>query len=255
MKTLILDADVECYHIANANTAETDWGDGVVTTSTNETWEQQLHDRIAGYCETLGCDTVFVALSDLEGNWRKDVLETYKSSRKDKERPLLWYEVRSHLIDAWDATLLHRLEGDDVCGLAATNNWWFEGDRVVCSIDKDLHTIPGYHWSPGKGHLKPIWVPPQRAAYCLAWQTLAGDQVDDYAGCPGVGPVAAHEALESVSLRGKYYGPKLWNAVVEVYEENGLDEGDALIQASVARILQGDDYNPETLEVQLWNPK
>ena len=77
------------------------------------------------------------------------------------------------------------------------------------------------------------------------YQTLVGDQTDNYKGCPGVGPVKAETALGANPT---------WASVVGCYEKAGLTEEDALVQARVARILRHGEYNKMTCEVKLWTP-
>ena len=69
--------------------------------------------------------------------------------------------------------------------------------------------------------------------------------------CPGVGPVKAEECL----AEAKIYGGPYWSAVVATYENKGLTEEDALVQARVARICRADDYDFKNKEVRLWNPR
>ena len=47
----------------------------------------------------------------------------------------------------------------------------------------------------------------------------------------------------------------LWKGVVETYFTKGLTEGDALIQARLARILRHEDYDYKKKEPILWTPR
>ena len=103
--------------------------------------------------------------------------------------------------------------------------------------------------------------------------------MDNYAGCPGVGPVAANEMIQDpfkwvqetrVMKSGKNKGLAInewkkhpvevhnyidiWSCIVSAYEKAGLNERDALQQARCARILRHGDFNFETQEVNLWTP-
>ena len=78
-------------------------------------------------------------------------------------------------------------------------------------------------------------------------QTLTGDTVDCYPGCPGVGPVKAQRILDE---DGDEYD--LWLNVVMAFEKAGLTEEDALVQARLARILTTSDYNYDKEEPILW---
>ncbi|NBS69172.1 hypothetical protein EBT31_09700 [bacterium] len=45
-----------------------------------------------------------------------------------------------------------------------------------------------------------------------------------------------------------------WETVVQTFEERGMTEEDALLNARLARILQYTDYNFDTDEPILWTP-
>jgi DNA polymerase-1 len=76
---------------------------------------------------------------------------------------------------------------------------------------------------------------------------MTGDTTDNYKGCPGIGAVKAKALFEKSGAN--------WNTVVEAFRKAGLTEEDALVQARVAYILRGWDYNPKSREIKLWLPK
>jgi DNA polymerase-1 len=78
-------------------------------------------------------------------------------------------------------------------------------------------------------------------------QTLQGDSVDGYKGCPGIGPKKAEKILADST--------DPWGDIVSAYMGKGLTEDDALVQAQVARICQHQNYNYDTAEVIPWTPE
>ena len=78
------------------------------------------------------------------------------------------------------------------------------------------------------------------------FQTLVGDSVDNYKGCPGIGPKKATELLLSKGVK--------WQTIIDAYDKAGLSEDHALVQARVARILRYNDYDHDKQEVKLWEP-
>ena len=84
----------------------------------------------------------------------------------------------------------------------------------------------------------------EQADYNHLLQTLTGDSVDGYSGCPGIGPKRAEKILETCD----------WDSVVSAYNKAGLEEQDALVQARVARILRWGEYDKRKKEPILWNP-
>lgn len=77
-------------------------------------------------------------------------------------------------------------------------------------------------------------------------QTLAGDQTDGYAGCPGMGVKRAVSLFEE-----KGYS---WKTVVEAYADKDLSEEVALENARLAKILQCTDYDFIEHKPILWTP-
>ena len=89
----------------------------------------------------------------------------------------------------------------------------------------------------------------KEAAHFHAVQTLSGDTVDGYSGCPKVGPVSAEKILKDLEVKD------YWAAIVAAYEKAGLTEDEALLNARMAYILQAKDYNKKEGKVKLWRPK
>ena len=85
----------------------------------------------------------------------------------------------------------------------------------------------------------------KEADYWHFFQTLTGDTIDGYSGCPGIGAVNAKRILDE---------DPSWESVVKTFNKKGFTEEDALVQARCARILRASDYNFDTEEVILWTP-
>ena len=77
-------------------------------------------------------------------------------------------------------------------------------------------------------------------------QTLSGDQTDGYSGVTGIGVKRATTLFED-----KGYS---WKTVVEAFEEKGMTEEDALLNARLARILTADDYDFKHNKPIPWTP-
>ena len=91
-----------------------------------------------------------------------------------------------------------------------------------------------------------VTISPDEGARWHLIQSLAGDNTDGYSGVPGVGVKRAEQIFK---LKGY-----TWKAVVETFEEKGLTEEDALINARLARILTTSDYDHGKKEPILWQP-
>lgn len=269
-RVLLIDADVLAYEAASGCEKVTHWGEGYYT------WSCQFQDvvdhfdaALAKIVETLKGDPV-LCLTDSLGNFRFDVLPTYKGNRASTKKPLVLKDFKQFLIDERGAYFRPGLEGDDCMGILMTRANPSREERVIVSLDKDMKTIPGLvcRWPIEQ---KPRLISEAEADYWHLYQTLTGDQTDGYSGCPGVGPKKA-EAILSNLKRG-CTGPcglaadsdcknsvcqdrsvTAWQAVVEAYEKAGFSEEVALQQARVARILRASDYDFKERKPILWTP-
>ena len=283
MKRMILiDGDIVAYQASAVTQRVFDWGDG----NTSEVADLDEALKIASrtidkYMSDLFASDYVVALSDPDANFRKGVLPTYKSNRKGVPKPVNYNAVRRYLLDEFDGKLKPGLEGDDIMGIIQTSPEMYRGsEKIIVSIDKDMQTIPGLLYNPREGEVVEITTAHAERYHLL--QSVAGDIVDGYSGCPGVGMGKAIfivdncmgvRTYEHEFTRGARAGsteirntPKqcdtVWEAIVSNYQAaKDTDRGnyedaeqEALRQARCARILRAEDYNVCKGEVILWTP-
>jgi DNA polymerase-1 len=201
----------------------------------------RVDDMIATMLETCKCDEAILCFTDYR-NFRYKVLDTYKANRKYQKMEIIG-PLREHMQDKYEWRRKKALEADDVLGIIATKE---PGKYIVASTDKDLLQIPGRHYN--WGHRKFRTISLDDGDYFFYRQILTGDTVDNYKGCPGIGPKKAEKLLDGTPRED------WWSAIVEAYEKKDLTEEDALAQAQVARICRAEDYNFETREPILWTP-
>ena len=273
---VLIDADVTLYKAAASCEVATDWGNGYWTWHCEtDLVKNSIHTQIEEAMELCEASTASLALTDSERNFRLDVLPSYKGNRASVKKPLVLKEIRRWLLEdsEYDVYLRPRLEGDDVLGILSTwQKFHPDREKIIYSIDKDMRTVPGLYYRSAEKGIEEIT--PEYANLWHMAQTLAGDPVDGYSGCPGVGMKTALNALENglakepydhVLQRGKRAGEietryrdveetDLWAIVVSYYKAAGLNEHSALEQARVARILQASDYNFKSKEPILWTP-
>ena len=245
-RRLLIDGDVVLYEVCLACETATDWGDDMWTLHADFKEAKQRFDSwVAGMQDTLKANASTIMFSD-RANWRKEILPTYKSNRKGKRKPLIFKELRIYAEDTYQCVTMPKLEADDVLGMFATGPQYPGEEKIIVTIDKDLLTIPGlcyYYNKPEDGILS---VSEEQADANHLVQAIAGDPVDGYSGCPGMGMVRSSRIIREEAT---------WEKVVSVYEKAGLDEQDALLQARVARILRHGEYRIVDEEVILWNPE
>ena len=243
-KVLLIDGDILLYKIALNNEVDTHWGDGLWTLHCDENiCKADVDLVIDDLGASLNADDYIVALTDTN-NFRKEILPTYKSNRKDKRKPMTLKALRDYVIKKHNGVVWKNLEADDILGIMSTEPT--DEERIVISIDKDLKTVPCNLSVDG---LSVENITQRMADYWFMIQTLTGDKVDGYDGIEGVGIKTAEKLIQ------KYTNVPLldlWKIVKKIYVEKGYTEAEALQQARVAHILRHGEYNKKTGEVKLW---
>lgn len=240
---LLVDADILIFRLCWSHEKTIDWGDGITSVDMNPGLaKRRFASMVERYRNICHCDSVMMCLTS-KNNFRFDVYPEYKANREYEKKELFpimleWLEERYHCVR------MPRIEADDVMGILTTKE---PGQHVIASIDKDLDQIPGKHFNWNKN--KKYEVNSLKADRLFYQQIMMGDPTDNYYGIKGVGPVKAKKLLDDTP---KHYR---WQAIVGLFEDNGMTEEDALQMARVARILRVEDYNFETKEPILWTPK
>ena len=259
-RTVIIDGDVVVYKVAEAvaesyevTTEEDDdfiyrnigWAD---KEKAKETVEKMIDD----ICKSCKAQEIVICLSDMKGNFRKQINPNYKGNRKSI-KPILYEFLRKYLrTTGYKIFEKPNLEADDVIGILATSDKIIKGDKVVWSLDKDFKTIPcKFHRAAPNGKDKSEVITQEAADWWFMYQTLIGDRVDGYEGCKGIGDKTARKILGEIGENPIYV---MWQSVVDAYKSKGYTEEDALRNARMARILRAEDYDFKNKEVKLWKP-
>lgn len=241
-KVILCDADILLHRACVAASSKMDLGDGEllwrIDVREGVRWIRQQCKELR---QRLGAEDIVMAVGDRKANFRKDLSPAYKASRRLMPKPPGFAELEAHLHKHAQVRREPRLEGDDILGLLATKEP--TAGKVVASIDKDLLQIPGFHYNMDRDTVEHVDEEAGRARHLT--QTLVGDRVDGYPGCPGVGPVRAAAILAS---------GEGWPAVVAAFAKAGLDEEQALLQARLAFVLRQGYYDRKTKEVTQWTP-
>lgn len=240
----LIDADIVAFKAASAAEKPINWGDGLWTLHAYEQEAQAyVYEYFARLINTLGDGELCLFLTSPD-NWRKDILPTYKSNRKDARKPMVLPTLKQWMMDTMNAVMVPTLEADDLLGIEATKD-----GGIIISEDKDLKTIPCTLFNPAKDK-EPHEITEFDADYNHMYQTLTGDSTDGYSGCPTVGPKKAGEILKGCTST-----TEMWAAVVAAYEKQNLSEEVALTMAQVSRICRVEDFDFDSMKVIPWTPK
>ncbi len=160
-----------------------------------------------------GC--VFEFFLTGENNFRKGLatILPYKGNRKDAARPTHYDAIRDWIVRKYNASVVDGQEADDAIGIRST----VLGEQAcIVSTDKDLNTIPGWHYDWVK---KELYYVNERESYRNFYtQVLMGDRTDNIPGIDGVGPKTATDILKG------YTSPKaMWQACIAEYVKHYPD--------------------------------
>lgn len=125
-------------------------------------------------------------------NFRFDVAKThpYKGNRK-QPKPKHYGALRQHLVEKYNAEVVHGEEADDKIGILQ------DGNTVIVSIDKDLNNIPGWHYNFTNDNL--YHVDSINATRNFFKQMLTGDNADNIKCINGIGKVKAGKLLDHLN--------------------------------------------------------
>jgi DNA polymerase-1 len=189
-------------------------------------------------------DFIVTTTESRSQNFRRQFYPEYKKHRDEKEKPSEIEFVYEQFNEHYNVFSRPILEADDCMGLLATvgkiNN------PVIVSIDKDMRTVPGWHFNPHKEDF-PVYVDYETAEYNFHMQWLIGDKSDNYPGIYRVGEKKAAKIL----------GNNLYDytaRALQAYKNAGMTYADALLNARCARILTSDLWDAETKQPILWTP-
>jgi DNA polymerase-1 len=243
---LLIDGDILIYKAISSVEQEIEFEPDVwmMMTDINDAKDAFVTQLTNLIMKVDGCEPK-ICVSDPDLNFRKEIYPQYKANRKGQRKPMGFKAFRQWVWDGYNCLSKPSLEADDVLGILATKPG---NNAIIYSIDKDLKQIPGQHLVDGEV----ITVTEAEGDLLHLMQTLTGDPVDGYPGCPGVGKAKAEKILSDPAID---LIVTAWENVVKAYEKAGLTEEDALVQARVARILRWDDWDQANQQVKLWSPK
>jgi 5'-3' exonuclease len=181
----LVDADIVAYRCASS-----------CSPTKEKTFQEPEHLAIQRADEllhrigsTINADELRLILSGSE-NFRKAFHPSYKANRV-QPKPEHLDAVRNFLVEEWQATVCAGYEADDGLGITAAK------DTVICSIDKDLRQIPGWHYDFVKNELFEVDL--ETAIFNFYSQMLIGDRSDNVIGVPGIGPVKSRGLLTGLA--------------------------------------------------------
>ena len=151
---------------------------------------------------------MFLSGSD---NFRNELatIKEYKGTRKGKDKPIHYGYIREYIEEEHPTTLSNNAEADDYLAFnqypqflkAKESKRRGDCQTVICTIDKDLRTVPGHHYNTTTQKLD--WVSPRDANRFFTKQMLMGDSADNIPG------------ISYLSGGSKKIGPKTADKIID----------------------------------------
>lgn len=248
-RTALIDGDIVAFQAAAAAQA-------------HQLDELELQERILStvkdWADRAFCiDSIVTMSGPRETNFRKEVFPLYKSNRPD-ERPEFLPMAQRIIEDNFTTFKREILEADDCMGILATLRG-ADGEQVIMnpvivSPDKDMRTVPGWHFNPRiedkRGEDFPVHVSKQAADRAFVIQWMIGDTTDGYKGIDRFGEKGAEKLLAETS-------PDEWiEAALRKYMSHKKEYTYeyCLQMARCARILTADNWDSKAKKPILWTP-
>ena len=237
-----IDADYIVYKGCAAAEMDVDYGNDVIVVQSkfSEALKNVTRDldRIKNNISD-GFDEIELVLFFSDSiNFRKKIYPDYKGHR-NRKKPCGYKRVIRDLRINYEVIVMKTLEADDAMGIYATAH----PGNIIVSPDKDMRQIPGKLYNL----TDTTYITPEEGARWHLIQTLAGDQTDGYSGVPGIGVKRAETLFDKEGYS--------WQTVLKAFNDKGLTDADALLNARLARILTLDDYDTKRQEPILWTPE
>lgn len=234
----LIDADVLCYEVGFA--AEAGWQQAGFPPF--DYVMELLHNRIGNICAITNSTEPPILFFTGKTNFRYEIAKTKPYKDRPGNKPWHYHNIKAYLKAVYDWREQEGLEADDLMAIEQTRRG---NDTIICTRDKDLRAVPGWHygWELGNqpqfgpelvdefGYIKLSSDRSTIKGTGLLFfysQCLTGDAVDSIPGIPRCGAVKAFNILE-----GSQTPTEAFNRVVEAYkgfyedvwEEKLLEQG------------------------------
>lgn len=189
-----------------------------------------LDNRIANILGEVGASSLQGYLTG-NTNFRDAIatIKPYKGNRKSA-KPFHYKNLRAYMVGRYGAIITDGIEADDAMAIEQTTSWGdVNKNTVICTRDKDLRMVPGWHygWELGNqpsfgpelvdevGYIKLSEDKSKIRGTGISFffsQCLTGDPVDNIQGLPKCGPQKAFKLLGDTPLPDE-----MFKAVREAY--------------------------------------
>lgn len=173
--------------------------------------------------------TVYLSGKD---NFRDRLVDYYKANRDRAKRPIHYQNMTEYMQKYWPTKVVDGIEADDAMGIDQSAAFEFDEVTCICSLDKDLDCIPGWHYNfVNHEH---YWIDEVDANRNFFSQMITGDTADNI---PGLYKMTGQRALgklldplahlEEYNDMWMYVWNVYWRAFLKKSTEKGVDTTNA----------------------------
>jgi hypothetical protein len=201
----LVDADVLCYELGFA--AEAGWQSPGFPSF--DYVAELLENRIGNMCAMVEATEPPIFFFTGKTNFRTEIAKTTPYKQRASLKPFHYYNIKAYIKGKYEYRIAEGLEADDLMAIEQSRRGT---DTIICTRDKDLRAVPGWHygWELGSqpqygpklvDELGAIRLSSDRKSIkgegllFFYSQCLTGDPVDTIPGLNGCGPVRAFEIL------------------------------------------------------------
>lgn len=219
-----------------------------------------LDNKIQNICAITQCTEPPILYLTGKKNFRYEIAKRTAYKERASNKPWHFKNITAYMNGVYDVRLTEGLEADDLMSIEQTRR---PGETIICTRDKDLRSVPGWHYGWELGN-QPSFGPCEVEGFgsirlsndrksikgegllFFYSQCLTGDRVDSIPGLGGCGPVKAFETLKDTKTPDEAF-----KAVLEAYRDvHGWDaEKELLEQARLLHMSREFQNN----KVLLWN--
>lgn len=220
----LLDADVLLYEIGFA--AEAGWQNPGFPPF--DYVAELLDQRVANICAIVEATAPPIFFFTGKGNFRIELAKTFPYKQRPSLKPYHYKNIRAYIKGKYDWKEQDGLEADDLMAMEQTSR---PNETIICTRDKDLRQVPGWHYGWELGN-QPQFGPELAGTFgyiklserkdkilgvgelFFYAQCLTGDKVDTVPGLNGCGPVTAFKILD-----GCVDSQEAFKRVLEAYRD------------------------------------
>lgn len=203
---------------------------------------EMLDSRVANICAMVEATSHPVMYLTGKGNFRYDIAKRTPYKERAGKKPFHYHNLKAYIKGRYDYVESKGMEADDEMAIEQVRK---PGRTIICTRDKDLRAVPGWHYGWELGNQATFG--PTMVDECgeirlsgdrksikgtgllfFYSQCLTGDRVDSIPGLDGCGAVGAFNALAGCATPQEAF-----KAVLEAYrgqyedraEEELLEQG------------------------------